>query len=208
MADFPVAQNRRARDVTAGISFAIIAIFLAASGGPTPTKSPSSVTAAADSIEATAATEPARPMPEDFFNWEKHGVADRHGWFVAPTYTDADRKRWIAENPEQYEAYLDRRRRGEYATLILFDSYCPDLRFINSIRSKIFAEWNAWTEEQRKEALDHELKMIHAQTDGWRDPESGKWVKGGGMKWFCEYTDKDIRDGHWNDVILNGTYTK
>jgi hypothetical protein len=154
------------------------------------------------------AAEPTQPMPEDFFNWEKHGVADHHGWFQAPSYTDADRKRWIAENPEQYKAYSERRRQGEYANLILFDSYCPDLRFINSIRSRIFAEWNVLPVEQRTHVLDHELHMIHKQYDGFRDPESGEWIKGGGMKRFCEYTDEDIRKGYWNHVILNGAHTK
>jgi hypothetical protein len=207
MAYFPVAQISSSVLGTA----AALGVIWAAAITPHSATTPSVAIAAAESQTQLEATEPARPMPEDFLNWEKQNrPADRHGWFTASssTYTDADRKRWIAENPEQYEAYLERHRRGEYATLILFDSYCPDLRFINSIRSKIFAEWSAWTEEQRKEALDHELKMIHGQTDDWRDQESGKWVKGGGMKWFCEYTDKDIRDRHWNDVILNGTHSK
>jgi hypothetical protein len=175
---------------------------------PTGLPAPTSAFIAAQPI---AAVEPDRLMPKDFFNWEKQNtLADRHGWFIAelPTYTDTDRKRWIAENPEQYKAYSERRRQGEYANLILFDFYCPDLRFINSIRSKIFAEWNVLPVEQRTHVLDHELHMIHKQYDGFRDPESGEWIKGGGMKRFCEYTDEDIRKGYWDHVILNGTHTK
>jgi hypothetical protein len=173
-------------------------------------------------VEAPAA-EPTRPMPEGFLNYDNETkLADRHGWYdlsspglhdecarkttgITPSdyhcYTSADYIRWRAENLEQAKAYTERRLRAEFAYLILFENNCSKGRF-DSVRSKMFAEWNALSEEQRKEALDHELNILNNSIRDWRDPFSGQLITFG-MKWFCEFTDKDIKDGAWNDIILH-----
>jgi hypothetical protein len=143
-----------------------------------------------------------KPPPTDWWSLDKRmeGRSLVRGTFNVGTpkndgITTADVLRWNEEYPAQNQAFQERRRRGEFAVLVLFEQRCDSRRF-ESVRPKMFARWNALPEAQRQEALTYELAAIE-RNKGFVDPSTGE-VYPGGFRWFCSFVDSTLKKGGYS----------
>jgi hypothetical protein len=165
--------------------------------------------------ETIGAIEPDRPMPQDFFNYDKTRSDAGRYLYSLPVqcnldateitaqdhhcYSTSEFLRWKTENPEQAEAYWERFWRAEFAFLVLFRDDCHRDHF--DFIPEMFARWNALSAEQRKEALDHERKVI-SEIPNIVDPKGFYEEIEGGWKFFCGAAALQLKEGLWNDHVI------